>query len=456
MPLTPEQIVTEKEWNNIIKTNVSNALGAKLDGQFTAVNYPAGFNYAMKQQYYNADSLSALNSLIGITDDIPSFSSPFSSLYLDVINNLEYGFSSEDESKMHQEETAQAALVDTIIDKYKESGLDDNPEDYPSILYIIKRIKEVTGTDYLHVDVKEYPMFSSLCHDLSEYARLGVYTAKLENAWNDADNRMHAIADHITAPSDSNGGLKIDSSHFSIGWNQIPETEQLLKSLQEGSTISFSFSVNDFHDESSSLHFTSGIISHLPFSWIFNMTIDHEHEYDLSTFAREQSELTFTVTYKGISILGAVPMPLSDNNERGWFASDILDDTALKSGKDTTGYKLHGGKYDAKTLFGQNGQLKRLKTFVLSQQPEITLSFSKFECSEMQKIFTQSTDISFHILGGLIRGEHNNDYSFSEYHYNEQEQTLTVKIIPAPIGTSGSIGKQTAYVLGGVIETYGK
>lgn len=455
MPITSDVLETEQEWNNIIKTNVSNALGAKLDGEFTAVNYPAGFNYAIKQQYYNADSLSTLNSLIGVTDGIPSFGSPFSSLYKDVINNLEYGFSSKDKEMMNQEETAQGALVDTIINEYKQSGLDDTPEDYPSILYITKRIKAVTGTGYLYVDTKEYPTLSNLCRKLSEYTRLGVYTNKLERAWNAADDRMLAIAEHITEPSASNGGLKTDGSHFSIGWNQLPETEQLLKSLQGGSTISFSFSASDFHDKSSTLHFTSGVTSHLPFSWIFNMTVNHEHEYDLSTFAREQSELTFSVTYKGISVLGAVPTPLSDNNESGWFASDILNEAASKSGKDATGYKLHGSKYNPMTLFGKNGQLKRLKTFVLSQQPEITLSFSKFDCSEMQKIFTQSTDISFQVLGGLIKGEHNNDYSFSEYHYNEQGQTLTVKIIPAPIGSAGSIGKQTAYVLGGVVETYG-
>ncbi len=455
MPLTSDELLVEKEWNNIISSNVRNALGAKLDGKFTAVNYPAGFNYAMKQQYFNADSLSALNSLVTSTDDIPSFGAPFSSLYLNVIKNLEYSFSSEDQALMNQEVTDHSALVGKIIDEYQQSDLDTTPEKYPNVIYIIKRIKEVTGTDYLHVNIKEYPDLSDLCHSLSEYARLGVYTTKMENAWNAADDRMNAIAEHIMNPSDSNGGLKTDGNTFCIGWNQIPETEQLLKSLQEGSSISFSFSAANFHDQISTLHFTSGVTARLLFSWILGITVDHKHEYNLSTFAREESELTFTVTYKGISILAAIPAPLSDNNEKGWFASDILNEAALKSGKDATGYKLHGNNYKPSELFGKNGQLRRLKTFVLSQQPEISLSFKSFECTELQKLFTQSTDVSFHMLGGLIKGEHNNDYSFSEYNYNEQEQTLNVKIVPTPIGNAGSIGKQTAFVLGGVIESYG-
>ena len=58
MTLSPQELLSAKEWNKIIKTNIENAIGSKLDGDFVAANYPAGFNYAVKQQYYNADSLS--------------------------------------------------------------------------------------------------------------------------------------------------------------------------------------------------------------------------------------------------------------------------------------------------------------------------------------------------------------------------------------------------------------
>lgn len=454
MAFTPDELATATEWNKIIKTNVSNALGSKLDGEFIAVNYPAGFPYAVKQQYYNADALSVLNLLLTEADGIPAFGSPFSSLFLDVINNLEYAFSTSDQALMNQEETAQASLVGTIINEYKQSELDDTPQDYPGILYIIKRIKEVTGTDYKNVNFEEYPTLSALCRNLNEYARLGKYTAKMESAWNIADDKMRAITEHITNPSIENGGIKTDANTVSIGWLQLPETGTLLHDLQSGSTISFSFSARDFHDESSTLYFTSGVTAHIPFSWLFDLHVEHEHEYDLSKYARNESKLSFTITYKGVTTLSAIPATLSDSKQTGWFAGDILNAAALNSGKDATGYKLHGSQYNPATLFGENGQLKRMKTFVLSQQPEITLSFSKFDCSAMQQIFTQSTDVTFSILGGLISGEHNNDYSFTEYSYNEQEQTLTVKIVPTPIGSVGSIGKQTAFVLGGVAEYY--
>lgn len=456
MTLTPQELLCAKEWNKIIKTNIENALGSKLDGEFVAANYPAGFNYAVKQQYYNADSLSTLDSLVTLTDEIPTLSGAFSSLYKNVIGNLAYGFSTSDLAMMNQEETSQAALVGTIINNYQQSELDDYPKEYPSIMYIMKRIKEVTGTDYLHVDMKVYPNLARLCRSLSEYARLGVFTKKMENAWNDADDRMNAINNHISCPSDVNGGIKTDGNTFNIGWDKLPETAQILAELKQGSTVSFSLSTSNISESTSSLHFENSAVVKIPFSWFFNVKVNHESSYDLTKYARHESQLAISITFKGITTLGSIPQLLTANNEKGWFASDILVEAAAKSGKDTTGYQLHGSEFDYKILFGRNGKLKRLKTFVISQQPVIELHFSKFDCTQMKEFFKENTGVSFSFFGGIISGSHNNSYSFSNYNYDEQKQTLDVSIIPAPIGDSGSIGKQTAFILGGVPETYGE
>lgn len=455
MSLTPQELISAQEWNKIIKTNIQAALGAKLDGEFVAVSYPAGFNYAIKQRYYNADTLSTLNLLVNTTDEIPALDGAFSSLYKNVIGNLEYGFSSKDKAMMNQEETEHEALVGTIINQYRESELDDDPVSYPGIMYIMKRIKEVTGADFLQLDTKTYPTLSQLCRNLSEYARLGTYTNKMQNVWDAADNRMNAIQANITTPSEVNGGLKTDAGPWNIGWSKLPETDQILHELQDDkSTISFSLSTDTISESSSTLHFESAVTAEVPFNWFFNMTVQHEHSYDFSKYAKQNAELSITVTFKGITILGAIPEPLSDDNAKGWFAKNILMEAVNKSGKDATGYRLHGSEFDPQDLFGKDGQLKRLKTFVISQQPEIHLAFSKFDCEELNEVFTQNTDVSFSLLGGLINGTHNNDYSFSNYEYNAKKETLEVDIVPPEISESGSISKQTAFILGGVVEAY--
>lgn len=455
MALTPQQKVGAKEWNNIIQSEVSNAVGAKLDGKFIAANYAPGFNYAVKQNYYNKDSLSALNTLIAESDEIPVIKDVYSDLYKNVLGSLEYSISAADQIKINQEEQSHDALVGTIINLYAESGLDDDPKDHPTIMYIMNRIKEVTGSDYLHLDTKTYSSLSNLCNKLSEYSRLASFTTMLQNDWSDAFDRIQEIKKNIKDPSKENGGLETAKNEFYIGWDKLPETETLLYDLKnEGSNIEFSISTNSFESSQSVLHFESDVSVKVPFNWIFNMKIDHEHEFDFSKYYSKSSSLDIAFKFNGVSTVAAVPTPISSNNKKGWFAADMLKEAAEKSGKDVTGIRLHGSRYDPDKLFGKDGMLKRMSTFVISQQPIITLTFSNFECSGFEKYFKQNTNVKFSILGGLISGTHDNDFSCTSSKYDASSNTLTVTLAPPPLGSSGSLGKQTAYVLGGTAEYF--
>lgn len=195
---TPEELRSAKEWNEMVRITVENSIGSILDGNFVAANYPAGFNYAVKQQYYNKDSLSALDLRVIDNDGIPSLADSYSSLYLDIIRNLKYDFSKDDLVKMKEEETAQQALIGTIIDAYKNSGLDDDPVEYPGVMYIMQRIKEVTGTDYSKISTTDFPNLGELCRNLNEYARLATNTVNLEKAWNRANDTLNAIIENMT------------------------------------------------------------------------------------------------------------------------------------------------------------------------------------------------------------------------------------------------------------------
>ena len=455
MALTPAQVLGAKEWNKIIKSNVSNAIGSKLDGEFIAANYAPGFNYAVKQQYYNKDSLSAFNTLLAESDGIPVIRDVYSELYKNVVGSLEYGISKADQIKINQEEQAQEALVGTIINLYAESDLDDDPKDHPAIIYIMGKIKEVTGSDYLHLDTKMYPSLSNLCNKLSEYSRLASFTASLQNEWSGVFDRIQKIKENITDPSKENGGLETAKNEFCIGWDKLPETETLKNDLEnEGSSIEFSISTNHFESSQSVLHFESDVSVTVPFNWIFNMKIDHEHEFDFSKYCSKSSSLDIAFKFIGVSTVAAVPAPISSNNEKGWFAAEMLKEAAEKSAKDATGVRLHGGRYDPDKLFGKDGLLRRISTMVISQQPIITLTFSNFEASELYTYFQQHTNVKFNILGGLISGEHDNDFSCTDYNYDSSGNTLTVTLTPAPLGSTGSLGKQTAYVLGGTAEYF--
>lgn len=449
---TPQQVCAQ-EWNKLITNQIQNALGARLQEKFTAANYPAGFNYDVKETFYNDDSLAALNSLVSESDGIPVINGVYTTLYKRVIGNLEYGISKKDRDTINKEQSEQQSLAGTIIDLYGSSGLDSEKQKYPDILYIMKRIKEVTGEDYAHVDMGAYPNLAPLCGKLSEYTRLAKTTLRLQNQWIAASDRLEAIQEHIESPSDDNGGLRTNAGKISVGWEQLPETEQLLDALKDtNSSVSISIKTDSFSEGESDVHFDSTVNARIPFNWFFNLNVEHEHSYDFSKYTAEDSKMDISITFNGITTLAVVPSPLSDNNNTGWFAKDILDDAAAKSGKDATGYQLHGSEFDPASLFGKNGKLRRMKTLVISQQPVISLTFTKFNYEEMQEIFTQETDVEFSILGGIISGSHHNEYSVSDRSYDAEKQELKVTINPPEIDSQGSIGKQTAYVLGGVVE----
>ena len=84
----------------------------------------------------------------------------------------------------------------------------------------------------------------------------------------------------------------------------------------------------------------------------------------------------------------------------------------------------------------------------------LTVARRSIKKSRIEEFFAQKTNVSFSLLGGLIQGNHDNGYRFSDYKYDETEQTLEITIKPAEFGTSGSLSSQTAYVLGGYAEYF--
>ncbi len=451
--LTPDQTLSVKEWNKLVSTEVETAIGSELNGKFTAANYPAGFNYIVKLATYNPGSLMALNNKLVVQDDYPSLASGFSTLYEQVIEKIHFNISKEDQKLITKEANEQAGLVSSIVTAYQQSGIDDKKTKYPEIPAIMQRIQEVTKCSFDEVDVSKYPYLSTLCNLLSEFTRKAVFTSKIQRAAAKAEARLRAITANMTTPTEENGGLKADDK-FVCGWDNIPEPKQLQDSLEDGNSVSFSFTANNFHEESSHLNFNNKIHADVPVDWFFHMGADHEDKYDFYSYAANGAQVSVTVTYNGMTLVPANPTELSVDNKQGWYASDILEETAAKSGKDVTGYQLVDSEYNPKTLFGKNGKLRRMKTLVISQLPCIKLHFSKFDCAQLKKMFEEQTEVNFKIFGGLVTGSSDNKYSFSGCEYDDSTQSLDVVLQPKALGTSGTAVNQTAYVLGGVIDYF--
>lgn len=453
--LTEDQLKSAKAWNDLITDKVGAAVGATLDGDFVAANYTPGFNYVIKQLNYNAETLAALDTRVEESDGVPVLKDSYTTLYKNVIDNLKYDYSKADLSVMNDEAVKLSAMTESVINEFTQTDLYDPSQSDITISFIMEQITEKTGADYMNLDTVKYFQYANLCNLLKSYARQATFTSKMQSLWYAAYNRLQAISQHITTPTAENGAFKTDSGDYVCAWDSLPESAALLERLKSGSSIAFSIEVSDFTESESEFRFESDVSCRVPFSWFLSVVnVDHKHEYDLTKYACSGASLKIDVEYNGITLVPAVPHPLSDDNSKGWFASDILEEAAAKSGRDATGYQLIGGDFDPDKIFGENGQLRRIKTFVLSQQPAVTLTFTNFDFSEVEKDFKQETDVEFKFLGGLISGSHDNEYTFSDYSYDRSANTTTIKILPAPLAGSGSSAKQTAFVLGGSVESF--
>ncbi len=192
--------------------------------------------------------------------------------------------------------------------------------------------------------------------------------------------------------------------------------------FDERSNRYFSMKEENFSQTNSKLHLDNNFEAVVPFGWILDLNIKKKSHYDLSKFAQAGASMTVSIIYNGVTTVPSLPMPLSSDYTKGWFASDILSEAAQKSGKDATGYQINGSGYDPKNLFGASGKLRRMKTLVISQQPMITIHMSEFNYSQMSSVFTKESDVDLLLFGWYRIGGHDNGYTVTNYNEDSSKQ----------------------------------
>lgn len=443
-----------QQWNRVVQNAVQNEIGDLLDGEFLTVSYPAGLPCCVRQQYYNSEFLSTIDTRIVTEEGVAFLKKGFSSLYRKVIECVKYDFSRADYRLMEKELAVQNSMVSEIIRMYEQSGLDNEPDEYASVFYILKRILEVTGSNYMDVDIEKYPKLAGLCLKLREYSEKIKNTEDLLNAWKNAESRKKSIIEHISGPNRENGGIYVGKDGVCVGWEKLPDTEELLNGLNSGREITISIFIDNFNKNYSSIHYTENMVEDAPFCHILKIKKGQDQEYDLSNLAGSNSTINVFVFFHGVTVIEISPENLSLDGKKGWFDKHILCETARNSEKDSTGYLLNGSEFNCSELFGQNGKLCRLKTFVISQKPEIVLDFKEFSRNKLQTIFTEDGNVSFEFMEGTIK---ENDYlgqPVSSFNYGDEAEHFTVSLSPAPALCRNADSCVTAHILGGIAEYY--
>jgi hypothetical protein len=127
----------------------------------------------------------------------------------------------------------------------------------------------------------------------------------------------------------------------------------------------------------------------------------------------------------------------------------MIREAAQKSGVDATGYQLRGGEFEPKKLFGHD--LGRIKTFVISAIPTITMKFSKVDIAKVSSVFHEHQSAEFNLFSLFDIGK-STDCSVTSMSSDISQQTVSITFgPPQPSGTL-PLEQQTAFLLGGVVE----
>lgn len=438
-----------------IQNQVSKLLATQLDGAFHVVIYPSGFNYGItygSNAYYNRATLQDIDTLLGVTSNgqMDLTGAGFSSLYAQIMQGVTFTFSQADTATINSQDQAASAQIASILTEFNNAGgTFTNPLPFGGKLQDVfnQLTKQFGGLDKLPNSL------NALRNAISSYKSLAGDSYALHNRYYAATARIAAALANATTPTTSNGGMQVDTSSYYVGFtpNKLPTANQLIGSLNTASrAVKIQINLSSFSSNSSQMSISGGTSFNIPIADILGISVNASASYDLSRYTSSSSTLTMDLNYPGVTFFPSIPSALSLDNSTGWYANDILQEVASKTGQDATGYKLNGSEYNVSELFGPGKAFSRLKTFVISQQPTITLTFTGADASKITSDLQVKASVKLDLLGLFTLGSAAGSYSVQKVDTNSRSGSVTVTLGPPAVSGTIPLQQQVAYVMGGV------
>ncbi len=442
-----------------VESQVNSLLGSQLDGEFQMVNYPSGFNYGINYGgagYYNPTTLATIDGLVGPTSNgmLSLNGNALHTTYSQILQAASYQYSKADEAVINSPDVAsqaQAILAAAKSDSYPVT------KTYQAVILdvVAKNVGEDATVDpstLSQAAKKITPLYPSLGAALSNYAQQLSPQLAIMNRQQQANLELTAAQNNSQKPTADNGGLETAADQYSVAYTPLPTSNQLLGGLNSESTISIKIDAANFSSKTTKLHVDGSASLSIPILDFLSIGIGGGVSYDMSRYTSKSSSLSMSMEYKGVTLFSAKPTPLSADYKTGWYDNDLLSSIVAGSGDDSvSGFKIPpSSQYNVDKTFGEGKTFGRLKTFVISQQPTITLVFSAAEASQLLTDFKQNASASVKLFGLFKIGEVNESYEVQTVDQNSAAGTVTIVLAPPkPTGTV-PLDAQVAYVVGGV------
>jgi hypothetical protein len=452
---TSDATASQQAFMDAIQSEVSKQLSTVLDGTFETVNYPSGFNYGItygNNANYNQATLQDIDTMLGVSSNglLELTGSRFSNYYAQLLPNIVYAFSQADQQTMQNQDTAASGQVASILAEFSNAGgVYTNPLPFGGKLQdVFNQLSKTYGS------LDNIPdTLNSLRNAVTSYKAIAAESYALHAKFYSATARLQAMATNVTTPSATNGGMEVDTGEFYVGYtpNKLPTANQLIGGLStDSNAIEVDLALSNFSSKSSNLSISGKAGFTIPILDILDIGISASASYNVSKYASSATNISMNIKYKGVTHFASMPSELSTDLKSGWYAIDILQQVVANSGKDTTGYQLTGSEFNVADIFGPGKIFSRLKTFVISQQPEIRLTISGAQASQIKTDLKVGGSVSLKLFDLFTLGSASANYSVTNIDDKSVAGSVVVTFGPPNVSGTIPIQNQVAYVLGGV------
>ena len=454
-----------------ITDQVNTMLGSQLPGQFQMVSYPPGF-YANMQYSQppvsNANTLTCLDRLltVGSNGNLTFGDASFSGTYFKILTAARYQYSPND-NKVVQDPAIEAQQSAVTQEATASGFLNQFPVTPVTYYNVCKAVitnfgaqnAQTYNQDNINAAARGLPAagFASLAQAISSSInQLGPLIA-IQAQQDQYNKELAAATNNTQNPSATNGGLQTSpvasAPAYAVAY-KLPETNQVLGGLQSGSKVTMSISVSNFSSTSTQLSIQGQTGFTVPILDFMDIDFHAGASYNLSKYTQASSSLDMTVEYPGVYPFQADPLQLSKDYTTGWYDQTLLDSIVTgSSNPNISGFKIDPqSMWNIPDTFGPGKTFSRLKTFVISQYPTITMTFTAGNSSAIESDFQQNASLSVKLFGLFNIGSASESYKVQQVNTNSAEGTVTVTLAPPNVPGTVSAANYVCYLLGGVAD----
>lgn len=454
---------TTQDTIRAITEQISAVVGSQIDGPFAVIRYPPGYHVAPQYHqpvYFNPNTLALIDQLC-TTDNNGTVSmtgSRFSAKFAALLESVVYNISTADQESTNALRTQFNTKSNEVVSQYEANFGLITPSQistsgcFPAnkITYISDAMQKHYGND----PAKFPPGLAGFASVYSQWLGLATQLEQIAQQQIRAQNLLAACIANTTTPTAANGARQTTDVTWGVAYNGLPGNNSILASLTATNrTVTVDLELQPDTATTMRLRLGNKPIGSLALS---DLQIQvgpaaAPKSRPINDLWKSAKKIEMQIIYVGLTVLRADPVEISADTKTGWFSASILSEIIAKTGHDVTGFQMQGSTFSTEALFGRGKIFARVKTFVISQEPEVTITFYGADSTLLKSEFIAAQPATIKLGDILSFGNSTNAFMVLDISH-KKGSTIVRFGPPKPVGTTPALD-QTAHIIGGVIST---